>query len=272
MAYCPKCGALLLDGANFCQSCGAKVSALTQAAAAVGTDLIYAGDGYAVMLVDNGSCTPLAGANLLSDTCGYTDAEALALISNAPTLVAQSLTRQQAVYLAQCMTEYGLEVAVYDKSGNLTLTSDVDSVFDNGGSFLAGVASALGLIGVSNRIAQNNIRRWTLRTRPVVYTAPKPPRRPTVRRYTFRTAPAPRPRVFKPAPAARPVPRAAVGPAPNPKAAHPRAAGSAHMPGTIRPAGPARPATPGRAPSARPAGPVRITGRPGPKPGPKGRP
>ena len=257
MPFCTNCGSRLADGANFCQVCGARV-AVAAVTTAQGIDAVYTGEGYAVMLVGSGQCSLIDAANLLSDTCGYTDAEAMALISNAPTLVAQNLTRQQAAYLAQTMTEYGLEAAVYDRSGNLTVTSDVDSVFDGSGSVLAGVAAILGLIDVGNRVAAANVRRWTLRTRPVVYVPPRPPRRPPVRRQMFRTV--------RPAP--RAVPRVTVRPIP----ACPAPARPAH-PSTLRPAPAPHPSTlrPARArPSAqRPAGP-----RPGGiKPGPgRGRP
>ena len=205
MSYCPYCGAALMEGARFCSACGGNViqaSAVTQTivnpvTTTLPSTALYSGEGYSVMLVDCGACAVSTLADLISDTCGYTDADAMRLASNAPTWIAQNLTESQASYLAQCLTEYGAQAAIYDRLGNKTLLSDVDSVFDGAGSFLSKVASAFGLIGIGNRITQA-IRRLTLPARPVVYTMPRPAPRPPVRRHAIQH-PAPMPRV-KPQP------------------------------------------------------------------------
>ena len=106
------------------------------------------------------------------------------MTTNAPTLIAQSLSQSQAAYLAQCLTEYGMEAAIYDRNGNQTFVSDVSSVFDSSGSLLTKVASALGLIGIGNRIA-GAIRRIALPSRPPVYTLPMPIPKPPVRRHSI---------------------------------------------------------------------------------------
>ena len=186
MSYCAYCGALLSVDARFCSSCGAAVTQETSAASVNPTiaTTVYTGDGYAVMLVGTGSCSLSVVANLISDICGYTDAEAMNLATNAPTLIARSLNQSQAAYLAQCLTEYGMEAAIYDRNGNQTFVSDVSSVFDSSGSLLTNVAGALGLIGIGNRIA-GAIRRLTLPSRPPVYTLPKPMPKPPVRRHSI---------------------------------------------------------------------------------------
>ena len=245
MPFCPHCGTQVAQSANFCPNCGknlatASAGTVVSPTVASGVNSVYTGDGYAVMLVSVGTATAAVAADLISDTCGYTDAEALVLVGNAPTLIAQNLTRQQAVYLSQCMTEYGLEAAIFDRTGNITLQSDVDTVFDANGSFLAGVAATLGLVGVANRIG-GAVRRWTFNTRPVVYAPTRPVRRPPIRRQVIRRAPAPVP---------HPVPRAVVRPAPVPP--RPAARPAPAQPVAPRPAGPA----------SRPAGPSR------PAPGP----
>ena len=186
MSYCAYCGALLSVDARFCSSCGAAVTQETSAASVNPTiaTTVYTGDGYAVMLVGTGSCSLSVVANLISDICGYTDAEAMNLATNAPTLIARSLNQSQAAYLAQCLTEYGMEAAIYDRNGNQTFVSDVSSVFDSSGSLLTKVAGALSLIGIGNRIA-GAIRRLTLPSRPPVYTLPKPMPKPPVRRHSI---------------------------------------------------------------------------------------
>ena len=220
MAFCSKCGAMLAEGANFCSNCGATVQTAPLAAQPVYTQPVtvtqpvytqptytqpvqtaytytqpaytYTGTGYAVMLVDNGSCGNLTAADLISDTCGYTDAEAMQIVANAPTLIAQNLTKDQAAYLAQALTEYGMQVAIYDRYGNQTFTTGLDSVFDGAGSFLTKVAASLGLIGIANRIT-GAIRKLTLPHKPPVYRLTKPViQRPPVRRQRIRTV-APRP-------------------------------------------------------------------------------
>lgn len=186
MAFCAFCGAQLTANARFCASCGAAVTQEPLSASVNSTisTTVYTGDGYAVMLVDTGSCALSAAANLISDTCGYTDAEAVNIVSSAPTWIAQSLNKSQAAYLAQCLTEYGMEAAIYDRNGNQAFISDVSSVFDNSGSLLTKVASALGLIGIGNRIT-GAIRRLTLPSRPPVYALRQPAPRPPVRRHTI---------------------------------------------------------------------------------------
>lgn len=209
MSYCPYCGAALMEGARFCSACGGNViqaSAVTQTivnpvTATLPSTALYSGEGYGVMLVDCGICAISTAADLISDACGYTDADAMRLASNAPTWIAQNLTENQAAYLAQCLTEYGAQAAIYDRFGNKTLLSDVDSVFDGAGSFLSKVASAFRLIGIGNRITQA-IRRLTLPARPAVYTMPRPAPRPPVRRHAIQH-PAPMAPV-KPQPASVP--------------------------------------------------------------------
>lgn len=220
MAYCAYCGALLPADARFCSSCGAAVTQETAAASVSPTiaATVYTGDGYAVMLVGNGSCSLSTAVNLISDICGYTDAEALNLVSNAPTLIARSLSHSQAAYLAQCLTEYGIEAAIYDRNGHQTFLSDVSSVFDNNGSLLTKVAGALGLIGIGNRIA-GAVRRITLPSRPPVYTLPKPMPRPPVRRHDLHHAQPPRPEK----PLRSNVPSAGNRPGPGPQAHRPDA-------------------------------------------------
>ena len=176
MMYCAYCSSPLPEGSRYCPSCGAP--APREAASPVpSAALVYTGEGLAVMLLGPGSCPPSAVPGVLSDLCGYTEAEALVLAGCVPTLIARGLTETQAAYLAQCLTEYGMETAIYDRTGSLAFPSGVDTVFDRDGSLLGKVAGALGLIGIGNRIT-GAIRRLVLPERPAVYTLPRqvPPR------------------------------------------------------------------------------------------------
>ena len=96
-----------MEGARFCSACGGnviQVSAVTQTivnpvTATLPSTALYSGEGYGVMLVDCGICAVSTAADLISEACGYTDADAMRLASNAPTWIAQNLTENQAAYL-----------------------------------------------------------------------------------------------------------------------------------------------------------------------------
>ena len=218
--FCSNCGVQLAGGVNFCPNCGAKVIA------GVVTPTASVPQGNMLMLVSTGNCSRATAAALLQQLCGYAADEALLILDSAPITVARGLTDAQARYLAQAFAEYGLEVSVYDGTGWREWESESTSVWDKTGALLTGVASALGLMTLNNRITRDMIRRmdypyrfsggrppvYRLNTalraaprriepihRPVVHHAPPPPPRP---------APAPvRPAPPRPAPApARPAP------------------------------------------------------------------
>ncbi len=186
MASCPNCGAQVSMDSRFCSYCGTEV----HPEAGTIAPSVYTGEGYGVMLLDLGNCGQVHAENLLSDTCGYTGAEAMVLLSRLPTFIAQNLLRDQAVYLAQALTEYGMHVAVYDKNGNRSLSSDLSSVFDSTGSLLTRVAGVLGLIGLRNRIT-HAVRRLTLPQPPIVYRMPTVRPAPPPRRHAVHAVPDP---------------------------------------------------------------------------------
>ena len=184
MAFCPNCGAQAAAGSRFCTYCGTAISsvpAAVSAAAPYAYGSVYTGTGYGVMLVSLDRCSRQAASDLLSDTCGYTDAEAMNLLGYIPTFVAQGLTQDQAVCLAQTLTEYGMQAAIYDRNGNCTMDSGMDSVFDSNGSLIGKVVETLGLIGIVNRISRA-IRRLVLPKPPQVYKPPRPVVPPRPRR------------------------------------------------------------------------------------------
>ena len=244
--YCPNCGTQLAAGINFCPNCGTKVNTVVNTAVSA---TYTVEEGNMVMLVDMGTCARTTGANVLSSLCGYTNDEALLIVQNTPITVARGLSDAQARFLAQAMAEYGMDVSVYDGSGWRDWESSSSSVWDNAGSLLTGVAAALGLIGMNNRITRDMMHRWDYPyryngTRPPVYRLHStlrvaPPRRVTPRMVphpTPRPAPMPPHPVVKPAPAPTPRPTMKPAPAPAPRPAV-KPAPAPHVPNGPRPSG-----------------------------------
>lgn len=251
MAFCTNCGQPLTVGARFCSNCGAAV-----AVSAVDTR-----QDYRIILISRGTCSRAVAVDILGDLLGYTDADAARIIDNAPMETAVQLTAIQAQYLAQALSEYGLEVAVFNDNGYVNLdAAATGTVYDSDGAFLANVAAVLAGLTIGNRVSRYD--RWT-RPAPVVfrpvYRRPAP--LPVYRRRRPAPAPIPPRRVMPvPGPVPRPAP-APVRPAPvRPAPAPVRPAPARPAPGAVRPApAPARPAGPGPRPAgpARPAGPGR---------------
>ena len=165
--FCPNCGTQLAGGVNFCPNCGTRVNDIARTVAA--TDV---NQGNTLMLLSLGTCARTTAAALLQQLCGYAPDEALLIVDSMPIKVARGLTDAQARYLAQAFSEYGLEVAVYDRNGWREWESDNDSVWDNAGSLIATVASALGLMSLNNRISRDMMHRMDY---PYRYTGTRPP-------------------------------------------------------------------------------------------------
>ena len=234
--FCSNCGIQLPGGVNFCPNCGTRVSVVKNTV----------NPGNMVMLVSLGSSTRGTAAALLSRICGYSDEDALLIADSAPITVARGLNDAQARYLAQALAEYGMEVSVYDGVGWREWESSSTSVWDQTGSLLASVASALGLLGLGNRITRDMMHRTDY---PYRLNGSRPP----VFRVNSALRAAPRPPVHRapPKPAPRPTPPPA-RPAPPPARPAPQ---------------PARPAPPPARPAPQPARPAPRPGRPGDLPG-----
>ena len=246
--FCSNCGTRLDSGVNFCPNCGTRVANLQP-------------DENMVMLVSLGTSNRNTAAALLTRICGYTEEDALLIADSAPITVARGLNDAQARYLAQALAEYGIEVSVYDGTGWREWESANTSVWDNSGSLLASVASALGLLGIGNRVTRDMMRsgEYPYRvtgTRPPVFrvnsalrAAPRPP---------VHRAPPPRPapQPARPAPPPRPAPQP-VRPAPQPARPAPQPA---------RPAPPPRPVPQPARPAPQPARPAPQPVRPAPQP------
>ena len=183
--FCSNCGTRLGSGVNFCPNCGTRVTALQP--------------GNMVMLVSLGTSNRNTAAALLTRICGYTDDDALLIADSAPITVARGLTEAQARYLAQALAEYGIEVSVYDGTGWREWESANTSVWDNSGSLLASVASALGLLDIGNRVTRDMMRSGEY---PYRVTGTRPP----VFRVNSALRAAPRPPVHRAPPPPRPAP------------------------------------------------------------------
>ena len=261
MMFCSNCGIQLSAGVNFCPNCGTRVQVVKAPA----------NPGNMVMLVSVGDSNRVTAAALLARICGYSDEEALLIVDSAPITVARGLNDAQARYLAQALAEYGIEVSVYDGSGWREWESSATSVWDQTGSLLAGVASALSLLGIGNRIPRDMMRRSdypyrTTGTRPPVFrvnsalrAAPRPP----IHRAPPPVRPAPQPARPAPPPA-RPAPQPA---RPAPQSARPAPQSARPAPQPARPAPqPARPAPPPARPAPQSARPAPQPARPAPRP------
>ena len=157
MPFCPNCGQQLNDGMRFCPNCGTPVTAAAQPVIAqpvVAQPVIAQPAGYQLVLVSLGDCTKTATRDLLEEILGYTVTEARKLSDNVPIPVADSLTDQQALYLAQMMTEYGLTVAVIDPYGHFVDLTPyaTKSVFSQQGTLYANVLALLGTLNTVNKV------------------------------------------------------------------------------------------------------------------------
>lgn len=201
MSYCPSCGAELTAGARFCANCGTAVSSTAITSSTYTT--VTTGD-YSLVLMGLGTCPQLQADDIIQDLLGYSELDCIEILTSMPTEIARGLTQQQALYLAQAFTEYGMEIAVYcggtyvDLSGQATT-----SVYQSDGSIVKNVLATLATVTIANRLSQ--FLRWTKPAPPAPfrprYYTPKPPVH--VRRSIVR-APEPRhqPRPAHPSPAA----------------------------------------------------------------------
>ncbi len=208
MANCQYCDQKLTETDRFCPYCGAPVPSDAFSAETADTDsadtsaqqaaVDTSGD-YSVTLVSLGTCAEAAAVDLLEDTVGYTESQAKELVAAVPTEAAVNLSRTQAQYIAQAMTEYGMQVSIQCAGEDVDLGSDAESsVFDSAGNFLSGVLRTLGALTAANRLT--TFRRskkvsWLQKLFTPKYKRPAPP--PHQRRLfglqSGRTMQAPRP-------------------------------------------------------------------------------
>ena len=182
--YCEYYGQVIEAGARFCTNCGAPIpvaqNVSDNTASGQGATIVSGGGNYSVVLISLGTCAQAAAADLLEDTLGYSETEAKELFLMLPAQIAQMLSRQQADYLAQAMTEYGMKVSVSNGTEYLTVdeTSGIQSIFDKTGSFLGKALAVLGTITGHNRMRKfrklDDPRNFERPYRPQTYR-PAPP-------------------------------------------------------------------------------------------------
>ena len=268
MIFCTNCGRALDDGTNFCPLCGTAVavgadadttaSAATDPIPVTQTVPVYdpasAAD-YRVILFSRGTCSAANARALLRDILGYSASEARNILNIVPVEIACNMNMAQAMYLAQALTEYGMEISVCNSQGYVNVpNAATSSVYDRTGSFLPAVASALAMLSAANRVRE--FRRLTYRARPSLFQLafrPAPPPR-SARRYSsfgiFHPAPRPAPRPVSP----RPTPPAASHwNAPRPSGSG-RPGGSNIFGGNSRPSGSSAGKPAGGAFGSRPGG------------------
>lgn len=206
MSFCTHCGGEVPPQAAFCPYCGQAVMPAQQltdggaapiAAAApvtpantvpvvqepvmpVYTEPVHSSPDYSLVLVSLGTCRRSYADDVLQDIIGYTASEAKLLVRQIPVQIAQYLTMEQAQYIAQALTEYGMQVAIYLGSDPVDLGQYATrSVFNSDGSLIGAALAAIAAITASNRL-----RRFTRLQRPSLlqllfrprYRVEEPPR------------------------------------------------------------------------------------------------
>ena len=161
MAFCHQCGQEIGTGMNFCPGCGA---AQTQLPVTVETTpVITAGqqsiginkesNNYSIVIMSRGTCTVTNAAELVEDLLGYSAADARRILNALPCQAAQNLTSNQAIYLAQALTEYGMSVSIYCGDNVVDMSQHASSsVFDQDGNFITKAAAAFALLTAANRV------------------------------------------------------------------------------------------------------------------------
>lgn len=186
--YCEYCGAQLRENAKFCSNCGAPAPIAVEEErkeyeTAHDRQTVVEGEGtYSIVLGSLGNCTKAAAGDLLEDLLGYTDEEAAELLSVIPAFAAQKLTYQQAQYVAQAMTEYGMEVSI--RNGEQYVEADkqnTSSIFDDAGALLANAVAVLATLSAVNRM--RDFRRYDridYREHMYVWHRPLPRKKPSL--------------------------------------------------------------------------------------------
>ncbi len=154
MKYCSKCGASCADDARFCHYCGNSL-AVNAVSTVVDVEPVDLEVGYRVVLFSIGTCKKSTAKEVLADLIGYTPSTVADLIKEAPVEIADELSYQQALIIAQAMAEYGMEVTIVDENNNyinVENNASLSSVFNSDGSIEAAALAVLATLTAVNRV------------------------------------------------------------------------------------------------------------------------
>lgn len=221
MSACEYCGLPIEPGAIVCSGCGAPVppgAAPPVTNPSQNAGIAGGGQGeHRVILLSPGSCSDVP--YVLQQLIGYDPASISRLLGTLPAEIACGLSREQAQYLAQAMTEYGMQVTVSGGSGYVDMNPYANqSVFGSNGTMLSSAMAVLGTITAANQVRQ--FSRWNqpdpfrYAFRPRYRFSVFSPRRQPMAPPMFRPAPPPppsyrpvQPPVHRPAPPPPPMHR-----------------------------------------------------------------
>ena len=208
MAFCPNCGTELNGTPNYCPNCGQKLSdyqyetlnsnlssgtaQTASASSASYAQSAAASSGtseqlpvYDVVLVRLDSCPKETCLDLLEDLMGYSTDLAENVIKECPTLIATSLTKKQAITIAQAFSEYGADMTIYTPDGAIDFEGKErahisantysnsgynGSIYRSDGSMIGLAAAVIGTLTAANFISGVNTFN-----RPDVYDNPFKP-------------------------------------------------------------------------------------------------
>ncbi|MBR2778589.1 MAG: zinc ribbon domain-containing protein [Firmicutes bacterium] len=196
MAFCPNCGNELKGTPNYCPNCGQKLSdykfetvnpnmssnqpqsaaadssaASAQTGGAASSDTSEQLPVHDVVLVRLDSCPKETCLDLLEDLMGYSTDLAENVIKECPTLIATSLTKKQAVTIAQAFSEYGADMTIYTPDGAINFEGKErahisantyskngynGSIYRSDGSMIGLAAAVIGTLTAANFISGVN--------------------------------------------------------------------------------------------------------------------
>ncbi len=161
MPFCPNCGFQITGPANFCPSCGTRLEPVKRTVSPAPEPVIPADAQYRVILVDKGECTKALCREVLRDMLGYTLTSAGAMIDAVPVVVAQNLTRTQAVTVSEVLSEYGMNISVCDRKDAYVDFGRyaTKQVFNSRGALLPEAAAVLRTLSAVNQM--DGIVRWS---------------------------------------------------------------------------------------------------------------
>lgn len=187
--FCPHCGQQVRDDINFCPACGTMLSmietapvsqpvviqhpvsydqqviSVQPAVSAYNTTPVVQTyqnalpNDYLIILLDVGNCTKTAARDIFEEVLGYTVTQARKLTDNCPIELARNLNHEQALYICQLLTEYGMSVAVGNSQGYVDMGHyATSSVFTKSGTLLQKVGKVFATLTTLNQV--NTFISW----------------------------------------------------------------------------------------------------------------